>query len=160
MELIFSHCSLVYSFIFCNFVFQPFLFLTLFPFCHFFFSFQSCRLSFHFSPLSSIWLFFFFFVLLGTLPSSSLCRPFLYPHSLFFPTALKKPNGETSAFSKNFLTKKTDDKQVMLFCTAKQSETEEPALTLNNLKQPVAIKGKFFTSSFHPTDDGVELRSV
>ena len=53
-----------------------------------------------------------------------------------------------------------EDKQVMLFCTAKQSETKEPALTLNNLKQPVAIKRKFFTSSFHPTDDGVDLRNV
>ena len=101
MELIFSHCSLVYSFIFCNFVFQPFVFLTLFPILSFFFSFQSCRLSFYFSPLFSIWLVFFFFVLLGTLPGSSLSRPFLYPHSLFFPTALKKPNGETSAFPKS-----------------------------------------------------------
>ena len=106
MELIFSHCSLVYSFIFCNFVFQPFLFLTLFPILSFF--------SFLFNPVASLSTFalcfpsgcFFFFVLLGTLPSSSLSRPFLYPHSLFFPTALKKPNGETSAFSKNFLTKK------------------------------------------------------
>ena len=53
-----------------------------------------------------------------------------------------------------------EDKQVMLFCTAKQSETKEPALTLNNLKQPVAIKRKFFSSSFHPTDDGVDLRNV
>ena len=90
-----------------KFYFSLFFFSPFFPFCHFFFSFQSCRLSFHFSPLFSIWLFFFFFVLLGTLPSSSLSRPFLYPHSLFFPTALKKPNGETSAFSKNFLTKKS-----------------------------------------------------
>ena len=53
-----------------------------------------------------------------------------------------------------------EDKQVLLFCTAKQSETKEPALTLNNLKQPVAIKRKFFTSSFHPTDDGVDLWNV
>ena len=48
----------------------------------------------------------------------------------------------------------------MLFCTAKQPETKEPALTLNNLKQPVAIKRKFFISSFHPTDDGVDLRNI
>ena len=53
-----------------------------------------------------------------------------------------------------------EDKQVMLFCTAKQSETKKPALTLNNLKQPMAIKRKFFTSSFHPTDNGMELRNV
>ena len=51
-----------------------------------------------------------------------------------------------------------EDKQVMLFCTAKQSDTKEPALALNNLNQPVAIKRKFFTSSFHPT--GVDLQNV
>ena len=33
----------------------------------------------------------------------SLSRSFLYPHSLFFPTTLKKPNSDTSVFSKNFL---------------------------------------------------------
>ena len=53
-----------------------------------------------------------------------------------------------------------EDKQIMLFSTAKQSETKEPALTLNNLNQPVAIKQKFFLSSFHPTDDGVDLWNV
>ena len=46
MELIFSHCSLVYSFILCNFVFQPFLFLTLFPILSFF--------SFLFNPVASL----------------------------------------------------------------------------------------------------------
>ena len=53
-----------------------------------------------------------------------------------------------------------EDKQGMLFCTAKQSDTQEPALTLHNLNQPVAIKRKFFTSSFHPPGDGVDLRNV
>ena len=54
-----------------------------------------------------------------------------------------------------------EDKQVMLFCTATQWETKEPALTLNSLKQPVAIKRKFFLySSLHPSDDGVDLRNV
>ena len=38
-----------------------------------------------------------------SLPSFSLSRPFLYPHSLFFPTALKKPNGKTSAFSRELV---------------------------------------------------------
>ena len=32
----------------------------------------------------------------------SLSRSFLYLHSQFFPTTLKKPNGDTSVFSKNF----------------------------------------------------------
>ena len=53
-----------------------------------------------------------------------------------------------------------EDKQVMLFCTAMQSETKNPAPTLNNLKPPVAIKRKFLTNSFHTTDDGVDLRNV
>ena len=53
-----------------------------------------------------------------------------------------------------------EDKQVMLFCTAKQSETKKPAPTLINLKPPAAIKQKFLTNSFHPTDDGVDLRNV
>ena len=42
MELIFSHCNLVYSFIFCNLVFQSFLIFTpfflFFSLCHFLFN--------------------------------------------------------------------------------------------------------------------------
>ena len=53
-----------------------------------------------------------------------------------------------------------ENKQVMLFCTAKQSETKKPAPTLMNLKPPVAIKRKLLTNSFNPTDDGVDLRNV
>ena len=53
-----------------------------------------------------------------------------------------------------------EDKQVMLVSTAKQSETKKPAPTLINLKPPVAIKRKLLTNSFHPTDDGVDLRNV
>ena len=43
----------------------------------------------------------------------SLSRSFLYPHSLFFSTALKKPNGETSLFSNNFLKNKKAAKKGM-----------------------------------------------
>ena len=39
----------------------------------------------------------------------SLSRSFLYPHSLFFPTTLKKPNGETSVFSKQNKKNNNDD---------------------------------------------------
>ena len=34
------------------------------------------------------------------------------------------------------------------------------ALQVNQSKPPVAIKRKFLTNSFHPTDDGEELRNV
>ena len=66
MKLIFSHCSLVYSFIICNLklVFQSFLiFSPFFSFFLIFHFFQSCRLSFHTSPLFSIWLSFFLYSL-------------------------------------------------------------------------------------------------
>ena len=52
--------------------------------------------------------------------------------------------GEETGIHFRALTLSPEDKQVMLFCTAKQSDTKEPALTLNNLNQPVAIKRKFF----------------
>ena len=78
MELIFSHCSLVYSFTFCNLVFHSFLiFLFFFPslfflFSHHHFLFQSCHLSLHSSPLFSILLSFF-------CTPWNLAEPFSFP---------------------------------------------------------------------------------
>ena len=84
MELI-SHTSLVYSFIFCNLVFQSFLFfISFFSFVLILkFLFQSWRLSLHSIPLFSILL--SFFVLLGPLPR------FLFPGLFCIPTPCSSP---------------------------------------------------------------------